>query len=164
MLATTTATIRYLSHIPVDWFIAFAVFALAAFDGYRSGAARASAAAIALPLAVFLANMAYSTFALGAALAALHASAYPAAIIGILFVALFLIIGRMVEPAFGAGGIISALLGGAGGMAVVLPLLAATPALAALFHFSVALQSVFGDAYRLYWIIGGYVALAFARG
>ena len=168
MLATTTATAtvltQFFSNVPLDLVIVLVLFIIGAVDGYLSGGARVSAAALALPLAILAAGMAQSAFALGATLHTIHADAYPAATIGVLFVALFFIIGRMVEQGFGAGGPISALLAGLGAVAVILALWMATPALAALVPLGYVVPFFFGEAYRLYWLVGGYVALALARG
>ena len=164
MFGTTTILAQTLAHIQIDWFIVAVLFILSAFDGYQSGGARASAAAIALPLSIIFSNTVASTLALGATLHTLHAEAYPTAVIGVLFVIFYLIINRMIEPSFGAGGIISALLAGAGGVVVLLDVWIGTPILDTLFHFGPFPQFVFSETYRLYFVIGGYIALAFARG
>ena len=164
MLATTTMFAQFFSHIPIDLVAIGILFIVGAVDGYLSGGARVSAAAIALPLAILAAGMAQSAFALGATLHTVGADAYPAALIGVLLVALFFIIGRMVEPGFGAGGPVSAILAGLGAVAVILALWMATPALSALVPLGYAVPFFFSEAYRLYWLVGGYVALALARG
>lgn len=152
-----------LAHLSLDWIIVAALVALGAFDGYASGAARAATAGFAVPIAVFLAALMPHAVFLSAIpgtiphLAAIEIGA--ASVLAYVFV-------RRITETFGTGvsGILSAILGGVGFAAVIIAIWIGTEPLAALWDFGPSLQALFSESYRLYWVVGGLAALAFARG
>lgn len=158
----TSSIAASLAHVSTDWIILATVFALGAWDGYQSGAARASSVAIALVAAVSLATLVPHTALLQSLPDMPHREA---TLIGIMFAALYLVVRRITE-AFGSGlgGVLSTLLGGFGTAAVLFALWIGTPPLAALWEFGPAFQSTFAESYRLFWIVGGIVALSLSRG
>lgn len=158
----TTSIAASIAHISTDWVIVAALFALGAWDGYQSGAARVSSVGIALVAAVSLVTLVPHTALLQSLPDIPHREAV---LIGAIFVVLYLVVRRITETfGTGLGGVFSVLLGGAGFVAVVLSLWTGTPALAAMWGFGPAFQAAFAESYRLFWILGGIVALSLARG
>ncbi len=151
-------------HISIDWAIVVAVFGVFAFDGYQSGAARASAFSLAALLASAIMPLLARAWVIGGiveGLAIPHASAI---IFAVLTGGLYVFARRMTEAfGFGMGGILSALITGIGATGIVLAVWIGTPALASLWHFA-ALASFFGEASRFYWVMIGIALLALARG
>lgn len=151
-----------IAHISTDWVILAALFGLGAFDGYQSGASRAATAAIALVLSVSLVSLVPHTALLQSLPAIPHREAI---LIGLIFAGLYVLIRRITESfGTGMGGIISTILGGVGIVAVMFALWIGTPALVDLWNFGAPFQDLFAESYRLFWILGGIVALSLARG
>ncbi len=151
-----------IAHISTDWVILAALFSLGAFDGYQSGASRAATTAIALVLAVSLVTLVPHTALLQSLPAIPHREAI---LIALIFAGLYLLVRRITESfGTGMGGIISTILGGVGAVSVVFALWIGTPALAELWTFGPTFQGLFAESYRLFWILGGIVALSLARG
>lgn len=163
-LDATTTLVQTFYHIPIAWFVVFVIFVICAFDCYRSGGARTSAAFIAFVFAIFLVDMVATSFGMGEIIKAFHVDAYPWIIIGALFLIFGFIIGRMIEPTIGAGGPLSGLIGGLGAVVLFLALWVGSPALSGLLHFDPIVESVFTESFRLYWIMVGFIALTLARG
>lgn len=158
----TSSIAATLTHLSTDWVLLAAVFALGAWDGYQSGAARASSVAIASVAAVSLVTLVPHTALLQTLPEIPHREAI---LIGIIFAVLYLVVRRITETfGSGLGGILSVAFGGVGIVAVLFALWIGTPALAALWQFGPTFQAVFSESYRLFWIIGGIAALALSRG
>ena len=87
-----------------------------------------------------------------------------ATLFGILFVAFFIITYRIIGS-YGMTGAfpVQATLGGIAAAIIVLVFWLQIPALDTLWHFGPQVQAVFAEKYRLLWIIGAFLALAFAR-
>lgn len=152
-----------LAQLSLDWIILAGLVVLGAFDGYASGAARAATAGFALPIAISIAAlMPHAVF-----LSAIPATIphLPAIEIGIAFSITYLFVRRITET-FGTGvsGILSAALGGVGFAAVVAAMWIGTEPLSSLWNFGPSIRALFSESYRLYWVVGGLAALAFARG
>lgn len=153
-----------LLRLPLDAVILFSITLLFTIDTVRSGATRATSIAISAPLAVFLYSILPHTFFVGPFMEKLATPYLQAGVLGVLFVALFILIYRMM---FGAGsGNISvtfALIATLATVSAVLAVWLQVPALQSIWHFGPYVQTIFGQTYTLYWLVLAYVLLAFIR-
>ena len=58
---------------------------------------------------------------------------------------------------------LQAALGGIAAAAIIIVVWMGMPVLNDLWNFGTQVQSIFGEAYRFWWLIGSYAALAFVR-
>ncbi len=152
-----------LAHWPTDWILlgAFAVFV--ALDALRSGSARAATLALAAPLSLVLVDALPQTFLAGSLSQQFAAPAAQVVLFALIFGVLFLLIHRIVYSFSENGGVLQALIAGVAATAAVAVVWLQIPALQSLWQFGPQAQLVFGEAYRLWWLIGAYTALAFVR-
>jgi uncharacterized protein (DUF697 family) len=153
-----------LLHLPMDWVIVGVFAAVVAADAFRSGARRGIALSLSFPIAF----LAYGDLAQAAIIAnILKTVSFPfeqnAIVVGLLVI-LFILFSRMVGSSWeGSGGIVSALLTGSAVAIVAIVFWLQLVPLEALWHFGSQVQTVFGAAYRFWWLIAAYAALAFVR-
>ena len=154
----------WLAHIPLDWIFIIVFALLLSFDAMRSGSGRASVLAIAFPIAAFLSGLMPRTFIVGNAMASFSTPVLKTAIFLFTFGIAYLLIYRIVYS-FGAAsrGFLFSLLAGISATIVTVVMWLQVPALAGVWHFGTQVQSVFGAAYALLWIVGAYLILAFVR-
>jgi hypothetical protein len=152
------------AHWPTDWIIVSALVILIAFDAYRSGSGRATALALALPLTLVLTNTLPAAFLLGSVTEQFSAPSAQAVIFGVVFIALFLMLYRIVYSFSGGGEIGPAFLCGMSATAVVMAVWLQVPGLQSLYHFGPQVESIFGELYRFWWFVAAYFMLAMARG
>lgn len=151
--------------IPYDW-IGLGLFALfLAFDSLRNGIGRACALSLALPIALFFHTIIDRTIVLKD-LPMLDAQGMPAAgiFLGIVLVTYFLVRRMGVEHMeSGIGEPIQSLFAAAAATAVLIVVYLQSPFMEA-WGLSGVLQQFFAEGYRLFWLVGAYAMLAFARG
>lgn len=158
----------FASYIPalalpsLDIIIIAGVFGFIALDAMRSGTDRAAAVVIALLSASLLTNLLWSAAFVGASVAGLAATVH-AGIFGAVAVIAFLLAGRIVRSV-GGGGFIQAALAAFSATAIALVIWHMTPALFALWDFNAAINAIFAEGYRFWWIAVSLALLAFARG
>jgi hypothetical protein len=155
-----------LSGIPYDWFALGGLLVLIAVDSLRSGIGRACAIALSLPLAAFLYSLLGQT-AFIANVAILNSSAVAQlATFGVLFVVTYLVVRRMALEYIdsGTGEPVQALLASAAATAVLAVVWLLLPMTAEVWQVSGKVQAIFSAQYGLIWLLGSYLALAFARG
>lgn len=151
------------SAISLDWLILGGVVLFFAFDALRAGPARVTALAIALPIALLLSesvrNAAYLGNFVSNSSPAVQTGVFIALTVG-LFVALY----RIVD--FGADSMhpVQAMLAGSACAVVLTVMLVQLPDTTLPWTFGEVFRAVFGEAYRLYWLVGAYFALAISRG
>ena len=150
--------------IPTDWIVLFAVAVFVAFDVLRSGTSRAVALAFALPLATILSQSITGSKFLGPVTAQFSSPLLQAALFLIILIALFILVNRITSR-FGEGSSqpIQALLSGLAVAAIGAVIWTQVPALDSIWHFGQTTQLIFGEAYRFWWLIVAYIALAFVR-
>lgn len=155
-------SISQLVGMPMDYFILALVALIIAFDAWRSGPNRAIALSLAFALTYISLSWASGTYFLNT----IEMSGYAA--LGIAFVkliALYFILNRIVNSfGFGVGGPATALAAGLGATALSIVFWIATPTFNDLWTFGPVIQSIFGEAFRAWWLIGSFALLAFARG
>ncbi len=157
-------TTDFFSNIPLDWVIIGGFALLAALDCVRSGVRRVSQVALAFPLAALLMQSLPQAFILGEAAAQFTTPLMQALLLGFVFAVLYVLIGRVgISWGSEAGQTIQAALAGVAAAGVVATMWVATPALDSLWHFGPQVQEIFGEAYRFWWLLGAYGALAYIR-
>lgn len=148
--------------ISVDWIIFGGVALFLSFDALRAGPSRITALALALPIALLLSESIRSAAYIGAYVDSSSAGIQTGVFIALtagLFIALY----RIVD--YGADSMrpIQAVIAGLASAVVVIIVFLQLPDSTVPWSFGEAFLAVFGDAYRLYWLLGAYFALATAR-
>src|SRR3989338_2929609 len=153
-----------LSAIPTDWIVIVSFAILIAFDSVRPGTARASALALSLPVTLFLISALPHAKVLSGIAGQFATPALKAVLFGIVFVVAYILVRRMSVPnRNNSGASIQALIAGVATVAVVVVVWLQVPELQSVWHFGAQVQSVFGEAYRFWWVTGAFVALAFVE-
>lgn len=154
------------SGIPYDWLVFGFVALIIALDSLRSGIGRASSIALALPIASVL----YGLFGKTAGFSSIEAlTATPLAqalSFGVVALATYLLVRRIALEYIesGVGEPIQALLAGCAATAVIIVIWVHVPALEPIWKLSDKFHVIFSESCRLPWLLGAYLALAFARG
>ncbi len=159
-----TLTANTLIHWPTDWIIIGAIAVFIALDTLRSGGTRASALALALPVGLFTLDALPRALFIGSVSKQFSTPVLQAVLFGIVFVALYVLIYRIIGfYSTSTGAPIEALLTGLAATAILMVVWLQVPALNSLWHFGSQVQAVFGESYRFWWLAASYLALAFAR-
>lgn len=151
---------------PYDLLAIGAFIVLIALDSLRSGIGRACAIALALPMATLLYALVPATVGLGA-VSVLNASpTMQLATFGAMAFITYLIVRRIALEYIesGRGEPIQALLASTAATAVLIVVWLQLPMTNEIWPLSGKIQAVFSEQYRLIWLFGSYLALAFARG
>lgn len=153
-----------LTHWPTDWILIGAVAVFIAFDTLRNGGTRAATLVLALPATLFVLETLSRALFLGNLAGQFSTPVLQAVLFGIVFVAFYILIYRIIGfYSTASGAPIEALMTGLGATAILLVVWLQVPALDALWHFGSQVHAVFGEAYRFWWLAASYLALAFAR-
>lgn len=152
--------------IPFDLLILSGILIILAIDSLRSGIGRACAISIALPIVLVLYSLIPKTIALGT-IPMLSASPSAEAItFGVLAFGTYLLMRRIsleyIES--GTGEPVQALIAGGAATAVFIVVWLQFPAGQEVWQLSDKVTTLFSESYRLFWLLGSYLALAFARG
>ena len=154
----------WFSHIPLDWIGIVALALLITFDALRSGSGRASALALALPIAAFLSSLIPHTYLIGNVATSLSNPFAQAGIFLVFFVLTYLFTSRITATLAGVpDGFLPAVLSGLSATIVVIVTALQVPALQALWHFNSLVQTIFGAGFALFWLLLAYLILAFVR-
>ncbi len=149
---------------PIDW-IVIAVFAcVVALETFRAGSNRAAALALALPAALMVLAALPTAFFIGPMVSQFSGGMQGAVLFSVVLFGLFILIHKM----FGfygdsSGSFFQALIAGIATAAIAIVVWLQEPALQALWHFGPQVQAVFAEAYRFWWILLAYIALAVSR-
>ncbi len=151
--------------VPLDYFVLGGIVVLFGLDALRSGIGRAAAVAIALPLASLLTTFATKAIPL-AGVSAIQNGIGATALFAALFVLAYLLVRRMGLNFLdgGMGQPIQAVLSGFAIAAIFAVIWVQSDVLNTYWQFGPQLQSIFAEQFRLWWLLGSYAALAFARG
>ena len=155
--------IQLASSWPIDWVFICAAIVLIALDALRSGSARAASLALALPASFFIFNAIPQSFFLGPLIAAWTAPFVQVCIFFALLTLIFFATYRTIFSSSDGGRVIQSLTVGIAAVAALLVVWLQIPALDSLWHFGDHVQAVFAPAYRFWWLVGVFLALAFAR-
>lgn len=153
-----------LANWSIDWVIILVFAVLVALDTLRSGSSRAAALILAAPLTLTFVASLPQAFIAGPALQQLTSPAAQILLFAVMFAVLFLIVHRIVFSYSENGGALQAVLSGAAAAAVFTSVWLQIPALQSVWHFGPQVQIIFGDMYRLWWLVAAYLTLAVVRG
>ena len=152
-----------LAHWPVDWILLGALAGLIALDALRSGSARAASLILALPATVFVNSTLPRAIFIGPLVAKFGTSTEQLVILAVIFVILYIAIHRIVFTFSDSGGPLQALIAGLAAAIVAVVFWLQIPGLESIWHFGTQVQTVFGEAYRFWWLILAYLGIAFVR-
>ncbi len=154
----------FFTHIPTDWIILFALAVFIAFDTLRSGASRAIALALALPLTLVVATNLSDTAILGGVLGAKASPAVQAMAISLVFAVSFYVMLRISRRfSDNSSYPLQALVAGVAAAAALVVFWIQIPSLESVWKFGPQVQHIFGATFRVWWLLGAYAALAFIR-
>lgn len=154
----------WLSAIPLGWIIVAVLFMLFTFDAMRSGSGRVAVLVLSSIVSVFLYDLAPHTAVLGSLLTPDVKAPILAGIFAIVFVITYLLIYRGTATFSGiSGGLFFSLLAGICGSITLLVAWQQVPALVQVWNFGTQIQTVFGAAFALPWLLLCLVILAFIR-
>jgi len=149
---------------PIDLVVLVIFAVVVTVDALRNGTRRAAVFSLAAPLAFLIFAAVPNAAFLGSALAQLTTMGMKAALFGMIFICTFILVYRIVPASFGSGTFpLQGLVGGLAAAAILAVVWLQIPALVSLWTPSPMIQTIFGPAYRVFWLLGAYVALAFVR-
>jgi cation transport ATPase len=148
---------------PNDWILIGGVTVLVALDALRSGSARAVSLALSLPATLFVMNAIPESFFLGPLVATYTAPVVQIVLFLIVLTLLFWATYRTVFSASDGGQVLQSLIIGMAASAALVIVWIQVPGLEYLWHFGDQVQAAFAPAYRFWWLVGVFLALAFAR-
>ncbi len=153
-----------IAHWPVDWMI-IAVLAVAiAMETIRGGANRACSLALALPAAFFLFQALPTAAFVGGTFSQLQSPIAQAGIFIVMVLVMYIFAHRIIGfYADSSGAPVQALIAGAATTVLIIIFWLQVPSLVSMWHFGPQVATIFGEAYRLFWFVLAYVALAFVR-
>ncbi len=131
------------------------------FDALRAGASRVTALSIALPIAYLLSESISATALLGDLVT--KSAAIQTGFFIALTVALFVAFYRIVDTGSDSAPPLQALLTGVAGTAACMVVFLQLPVTTLPWTFGESCSVIFGEGYRLFWLLGAYFALAIAR-
>jgi len=152
--------------VPLDYFVLGGIVLVIALDSLRSGIGRACALAVALPVSMLLYSL-LDKAALLSSVGALFATPLAQALTFAVILALSYLLARRMGLEFVDGGMgepIQSLIAGVAIAMIFVVIWLQLPALESLWHFNTQVSAVFAEPFRLWWLLGAYAALAFARG
>lgn len=155
----------FFNSFPIHWFFLGGFFVIIVLDSLRSGTGRATALALALPFAAFLSNLIPTTAFIKDQIFIAQGRG-PLVVFVTLFVIMYMLMRRMGLEHFesGRGEPIQSLLAATAVSAALIVTWMYTPALSNLWALGEPFTSLFAEPYRVFWLLGSYLALAFARG
>ena len=150
--------------IPIDWLILGGLAFVGGFEFIRDGSRRSAALALALPIALLLFLALGEAAVLGSITDGMETAYAQALFFGALVVIAYILVLRVGLSYGGARSQpIQAAVAGVALTIIALCIWLQTPALDTLWHFGAQVQSLFAEQYRFWWLLGAYIALAFAR-
>lgn len=152
--------------IPYDWLALGGLIVAIALDSLRSGIGRACAIALALPVASVLYSLVEQTAVIGNLAFLDSSSLAKLATFAVMALATYLLVRRIALEYVGSGTgePIQALLAGAAATAILAVVWLQLPMSGDVWQVSDKVRAIFAEQYRLIWLLGSYLALAFARG
>lgn len=165
-LASTTlaSTTAIFSNTPIDGVIVFILLVVIVIDALRSGTARAATLAVVFPLTVFVSGLLAHAAILGPMLDKLTSPYAQAAVFALLFGVLFFLVYRIMYALGGSGSTPTvSIAAGISATIITLVMWLQVPALQSVWHFGPTIATVFGAAYAFWWLIAGYLLMAFVR-
>ncbi len=158
------AVMGFFARLPADWIVIGVFIVIVALDFLRGGAKRACSLALALPAAVFVFAALQSAVLIGDISRQFSTPALQSLLFAIVVIIMYILVNK-ISVSYGgeSGKPVQAALAGIAVAAITIIVWTQTPALSNLWNFGTQVQSVFGEAYRFWWLIGSYATLAFVR-
>ncbi len=152
------------SGLPVDWVLVGLTAILLVLFTLRAGTRVAFTLALSFPVVAFVLGALSNTAFLSTLTSQLTGSA---AHLG-LALGVFFLVSILVFRILGSGFVrsalpLSALLSGLAATVITVVFLNQILGSNPIWHFGPQVQAIFGSAYRLWWVLGSYMVLAFAR-
>jgi hypothetical protein len=164
MDAAFDGVIGFFAGLPGDWIAIGAFILIAAFDIMRSGAKRVCTLGLALPAAALVFSALSSAVIIGDIAGQLSSPILQGVLFVLTFVVMYILVGSIgISYGSESGRPLQATLGGIAAAAIVIVIWMGIPVLRDLWSFGPQVQMIFGEAYRFWWLIGSYAALAFSR-
>lgn len=153
------------SSFPIHWFFLGGFFVLVVLDSLRGGTARATALAVALPFAAYFTSLVPATAFIKDQVF-IREGYGPLIVFSFLFLVLYMLFRRMGLEHFesGRGEPIQSLLAATAASVALVVTWVHTPALSGHLALGEPFASLFAEPYHLFWLLGAYLGLAFARG
>lgn len=155
-----SAITSWFTSVPLDWIILAAFGAIVTIDAIRSGTTRATALALALPVAAFLLTLSGSTAFIGPITSASEMTQ------AIAFLALTVAVFVLAYRGMGygdEGSPLQSVMAGVGTTVIAISVWVSTDVLRTMWDFSPSIDAVFGSAYAVFWIVGGLVVVTLSR-
>lgn len=153
-----------LAQWPTDWIIVLALGALLSLDALRTGSNRTSTLALSFPLAALALGELPKTAYLGPLMGQFSTPLSQSVLFAIFFVVFYILIRRIIGFwTDSRQGPVQALIAGFACAGILMAVWLQIPALVSLWNFNALIQTIFGEGYRLWWLLGGYAALAYVR-
>ena len=150
---------------PIDWIIIAVLVALLTLLGFRSGSARTNAASLALPLSLLLYQWLPTSFGLTLLAPYISTPISQSLVFLVIFVCVFIIMYRLFYSySYSTGSVLQALLGATAATIILLVVWIQVPAFESIWHFNDQIHLLFGEAYRLWWLLVAFLVMAFAAG
>ncbi len=148
----------------MDWIIIIVCALLIAFDALRSGAARASALSLALPVTVFVFGLISHTYYIGAIFQKFSSAMLQAGVFLAVALVMFFIVYRIISLFVSSAPrlLFSILSAVSATMVMVVVWIQVTP-LSSVWQFSPSTIALFGSDFALLWLLCAYLILAFIR-
>ncbi|TSC85927.1 MAG: hypothetical protein G01um10148_835 [Parcubacteria group bacterium Gr01-1014_8] len=154
----------YVSTVPADWIILGAVALLLTIDAIRVGVGRISSLGIGMLLALLASTSLTNAAFLGSLSRTFSTPVLQALQFGLILVLMFIFVRRLTIDYSEMGGQpIQAIFAGVAVAILLIVTWLQVPALSSVWNFNGQIQTIFGEAYRFWWIIGSFAALAFER-
>ncbi len=156
----------FFTFVPFEWFVLGGIALVLMADTLRAGMGRAAALAVALPLTLVLHSFLKTAVVLGSVSALSGSSMVQAGVFAVLLALSYFMVRRMGLDFLdgGMGQPIQAILAGVAAAAILAIVSLQVPILSQILPFSAQTKAIFAEQFRFWWLLGAYLALAFARG
>lgn len=155
---------NFFGAVPADWIIIGIFVVICLFDAIRSGSGRIATIGLAITLAVPLSGALSKAAFLGALSGQFNTPVLQAALFGATLVVLYFILRRIfIDYGETGGQPIQAMFAAVAVTALIATAWVQTDVLSSVWNFGPQVKNVFGEAYRFWWLIGSFAALAFSK-
>jgi hypothetical protein len=159
---SSVATI--LTALPTDWIIIGTCTLLLLVDALRVGSGRIAALALAALVTLLISGYFDKAAFLGSISDALSTPTLQAAVFGVLFVLLFILLRRInIDYGEESGQPLHAIIAGVAATAIVVVVWIQVPVLETVWVFGDQVQALFGESNRFWILLTALAALAFSR-
>jgi len=162
--STSIKPLAIIAGVPIEAIVLVIFAVIIIVDALRSGTRRATVFSLSVPISLFIYSALLNAAFLGPYVAKLTLPMAQPGLIAAIFVLTFIILYKLVPPSFTPGSTpIRALLAGLAATVILALFLVQPPTLITLWDPSSMVKTIFGAQYRLYWLLGAFIALAVAR-